>query len=748
MEWLTYLLKVSACMGLFYALYYLFLQRLTFFSFNRFYLLSTLVVSFLIPALQLEVERQVEVQQEVPQETPISTVESFTPAGVSNAEAPIVHALPNSVSEDSLFSEYSWQEIMNATYWLIAAVMLVLFVYQMAQLLRHIAKVNKKVGHLKVVYKPTGFTNCSFLNYVFVDQQDLKEEEIAVILQHEAVHANRLHSLDKLFVNVCKVFLWFNPLTYLYAHALEQVHEYEADQEASSIIGNTSYANLLLTIAVRKNNPPFVHSFVKSPLKARIEMLFTNQSKNMKKLAYLLTVPACLALGWLFAVQVVYAEVPKTIAKTINGTESVSSTGFIKVKNTFFGNSTDPAILVEVNSPNGKQMKTGGPPNIVVKFFIDDKVFSLEEAKAFTPTFLKSLSSKQGLGSGRQYDVDGLDEKDNVFWFGKEPKLTEAETKARYYSSKYTGKTIYGKLTGFAFREDRSIMDGFFIKLNNGERIKAYVAPESAVEVSKNLKLGDQIKIKVFHVYYSVLNECAQIGSGTYSKGNKVIFDRNKLMVSNNTLNQQEPFIKTSTKKYKDHVQYVYDVKSPKGKKMTIIKGLDKLKPMFVVDGKVYSFEEAQKFDQAFLNKLSGNQGGGPASLYSLDGLQKGDWVFWFGTEPKLSDDEKRNRSIYAKYNGKTLKAKVMGYSYGTPTRKLMDGFYIETNEGEKMKVFIEVKFAKQINAQLKEGDQLTISISNASYWPKEESIVIHNSKIEKNGRVLFDRSRPVINEG
>ena len=308
MEWLLYLLKVSACMALFFALYYFFLQKLTFFSLNRIYLLLALVISFFIPALQLEIERQVEAQREVlmlealPPEVASTTDPFNTQISVAQNPLPI---------SGSGFSEYSWQEIMSAAYWLIAAAMLMVFIYQMVQLLKHITNENRKIGGLKVVYKPNGFTNCSFLNYVFVDRQDLMEEEIAVILQHEAVHASRLHSLDKLFVNICKVFLWFNPLIYLYEQALEQVHEYEADEEVSSIIGNTSYANLLLTIAVRKNNSSLVHNFVKNPMKARIKMLFTNQSKKMKKLMYLTALPLLSILFWSFSV----AYVDKPSAK-------------------------------------------------------------------------------------------------------------------------------------------------------------------------------------------------------------------------------------------------------------------------------------------------------------------------------------------------------------------------------------------------------------------------------------------------
>ncbi|WP_316793106.1 M56 family metallopeptidase [Pedobacter frigoris] len=786
MEWLIYLLKVSACMALFYALYYLFLQRLTFFSFNRFYLLSALAVSFLIPALQLELERQVEVQEEVAQDIPMLTVESFAPVGV-----------PNSVSEDSLFSEYSWQEITNVVYWLIAATMLVLFVYQMIQLLKHITKVNKRVGRLKVVYKPTGFTNCSFLNYVFVDQQDLKEEEIAVILQHEAVHANRLHSLDKLFVNVCKVFLWFNPLIYLYAQSLEQVHEYEADQEASSIIGNTSYANLLLTIAVRKNNTPLVHSFVKSPLKARIKMLFTNQSKNMKKLTYLTALPLSSILLWSFSVAYIdkpsmgkYSEETTYKALTPQPQDSVKYRQKVKWTPETEKARADHEAWMKTEDFKTKiefsRSMMGKNVNVLVKGEVKMPAGSIRDVKMMVEYQNKDyyLGSDVPDGSDRITSLvkagDKLDIQVHSFSFSQNPIMGITPEKIvkdghLIYEMKMPKIDPNRKPAPFLYEANR-------VRYNDGVITKAgsVVAGKRTMEVTANgfkfiIKINsNQVALSELasfkqgdHVWLRFVHE-VKTGAATYSitdwtsisKDMKAYGVKNKQMfyrfyekvptdqkaVNTNPSHQQEPFIKKSTKEYKDHVQYVYDVKSPKGKKMTIM-GSDKTNPKFFVDGKVYSLKEAEKFDKEFIAELSATQGSGPAGYYDQAGLDNHDWVFWFGHEPKLKLETKKSREAFTKYQGKMLKVRVVDYSYSSVANKLMDGFYVETEAGEKLKVFIEAKYAKQINAQLKKSDLLTIIIQNVGYWKNENSIVIQSSKLVKNGKVLFDHNRPVVDE-
>lgn len=303
MEWLTYLLKVTACMAVFYAFYHFFLQRLTFFGANRIYLLATLLTSFAVPVLQFEIERNGAV---APQEAL-----KVRPVLVDEVTSRAIQTETVSTESAPAFQQsagYDWEQLLYTAYVVVTIVVLIIFLTQMWILLKHARNVNTTFGRLKVVYKPTGFTNCSFLNYVFVDQQDLTGHEINILLQHETVHASKYHSADKLLITLGKIVLWFNPFIYLYDKALEQVHEYQADKEASSSIGNASYARLLLNMSVRKNNIPLVHNFVKNPLKERIKMLFTSQSKNMKKLAYLTCLPLLAILLWSFSVSYVYKE--------------------------------------------------------------------------------------------------------------------------------------------------------------------------------------------------------------------------------------------------------------------------------------------------------------------------------------------------------------------------------------------------------------------------------------------------------
>lgn len=297
MEWFNYLLKVSACLAFFFAFYLLVLRKLTFFKINRFYLLFALLLSFVIPTLQFTVERELAVAPII--QAPITAPNedlteqfSLAPITAPNVSLPVEKA-------------YNWFNLLPFLYITVVIGLLSLAIWRLFQLIKHAKQNTQEINGLKLVHKSNGFTNCSFFNYVFIDENSLTEKELQIMLSHEEVHVKQYHSVDKIILIIVKAVLWFNPIVYLYDKALEQIHEYQADEVTSRNFGTASYANLLLRMAVIKSDMPLVHNFVKSPIKERIKMLFNSKSKHMKKLLYLLALPIATGLLWGFTVDVV-----------------------------------------------------------------------------------------------------------------------------------------------------------------------------------------------------------------------------------------------------------------------------------------------------------------------------------------------------------------------------------------------------------------------------------------------------------
>lgn len=289
MEWLYYLLKVSSCLLLFLGSYALFLKKLSFFKANRIYLMGTMFLSFIIPLLKFEWSQQLETTRFFSGYDPVEQISS-------KSLAPI---LLN--PELNSFTIADW---LFYSYLLIMAIVLGRGFFKVYQLIGHTRAEFSRINDLKVIDKKTGFANCSFFNYVFIDSNNLTTEETQILLKHEQVHARQFHSLDKLILLLFKAVLWFNPLIYWYEKAVEEVHEFEADTLTANEFSADLYANLLLKMATKTQLNPILHSFSQHPLKDRIGMLFTSSSKTGRKWSYLIMIPLLICLSWLFAFKV------------------------------------------------------------------------------------------------------------------------------------------------------------------------------------------------------------------------------------------------------------------------------------------------------------------------------------------------------------------------------------------------------------------------------------------------------------
>jgi hypothetical protein len=289
MKALIYLLQVSACTGIFYLFYYLFLRRLTFFTLNRWYLLATLLLSFVIPALTI----------------PISNAE---PSAIMQPVIYIQHAQIINEPEKILVSNtvatdrpINWMLVVRYTYIVMALISVTHLLLSIALFFwRTKSEKLLQIGNVKVLKADKLLGNSSFLNVIFINEAGLEPEEIKQIIAHELLHVSLFHSADRLIARLVQVILWFNPFAYLYIRAMEENHEFEVDRIAANDDDKGMYASLLFKLATSGQDYLF-HGFSQVPIKKRIIMLFNQPTKNMKKLVYVLMLPlvaiSCLAFA-------------------------------------------------------------------------------------------------------------------------------------------------------------------------------------------------------------------------------------------------------------------------------------------------------------------------------------------------------------------------------------------------------------------------------------------------------------------
>ena len=86
----------------------------------------------------------------------------------------------------------------------------------------------------------------TFFNILFIGNQHLRVENRDVMLVHEQVHRDQLHSLDTLLLEVMTIVFWFNPFVWLFRRDIKAEHEYQADaQVLKKGISKVDYQQLL-----------------------------------------------------------------------------------------------------------------------------------------------------------------------------------------------------------------------------------------------------------------------------------------------------------------------------------------------------------------------------------------------------------------------------------------------------------------------------------------------------------------------
>jgi hypothetical protein len=284
---IVYMLQVSACLGVFYGFYYLALSRLTFFTINRWYLVITLILGFVIPLLTITVHP--DSAPLIKEAVYVNQFQTFqTQKPITTATQVVAHVI-------------NWLDVLKAVYLLAVAGLFLKLIVMLISFFANIkSKKSTKIGNIHILHGDKKLNNGSFLNYIFLNDDELSADEIQQIIEHEMLHVKLLHSVDRILVKIAQIVLWFNPFVYLYTRAIEENHEFEVDREIGLSNDKTKYADMLLHLSVARQGMLY-NSFSMVPLKKRIAMLFTKPTNHMKKVIYLLVLPvvmlSCLAFA-------------------------------------------------------------------------------------------------------------------------------------------------------------------------------------------------------------------------------------------------------------------------------------------------------------------------------------------------------------------------------------------------------------------------------------------------------------------
>ena len=373
---INYILQVIVFQILFLVVYDFFLSKETFFTKNRWYLLSTPVLSFLIPFIKIPT-----FQKAVPQEYIV-----YLPEFVLSPQK----VIKNVINETSFYQSINSISIL---FWIGVTFFSILFLIKLVKIV-HLIKKNEvlKQPGFTLILIPNQTKAFSFFNYVFLGK-GITEVKRAKIIEHELVHSKQKHSLDLLMFEVLKIMMWFNPMIYFYQKRITLVHEYISDAIVAKSESRETYINKLLSNFFQVENISFVNQFYKQTLiKKRIIMMTKNKSKKRNQLKYLVIIP--LLASMLFYTSCSPEEVKEPITKEARIAELIDELATLR--------SEEEKNIEKVETERVSFMSIDKAPTFPGCETGDKKCFSTSVQKHFIKNFDSDLPKTLGLSAGKK----------------------------------------------------------------------------------------------------------------------------------------------------------------------------------------------------------------------------------------------------------------------------------------------------------------------------------------------------------
>jgi TonB-dependent SusC/RagA subfamily outer membrane receptor len=272
-----YSLKAGVVLTLFWGIYQLFMQKETFYRFNRGFLLTGLIAALLLPLITIRYTVEVSVPA-VP----------ILPLGISDMMQTVLKA---STSTCATFLKY-FNQLIPIVYLTVIAVILIVRFIGLTRLFHIICKNNSKRYTDYYLIESSDFTGAfSFFRFMFIPQK-LNETEKHIILKHENAHIKQYHWIDLFLTNLLSLIWWFNPMMWLYGKAIRNNHEFLADQEVLTDYHPEDYRQTLINQWFKIPVYPMTNSFAYNNNLKRINMMKKNISNPLKKLFALWAIPA------------------------------------------------------------------------------------------------------------------------------------------------------------------------------------------------------------------------------------------------------------------------------------------------------------------------------------------------------------------------------------------------------------------------------------------------------------------------
>lgn len=281
-----YGLQVIICSGIMMVYYWCVLRNKRFHQYNRFYILASVFLSFLIPFIKIQVESR------MAQKGVGHLIYVFADYNASMENAIDIRRI-----------EVNWYIVSLAFYVLIGVYVLLRFIIAIIKIQRLIkACPTTRIDDVSLVLTNAAGTPFSFFKFVFWNSEiDIQSVSGQQILKHELIHVKEKHSIDTVIMQLVLTAGWINPFFWLANKELNMIHEFAADSESVKSGDTASFAAMLLMTAYPGQQYLLTHTFFFSPIKRRLLMLTINKNPRYSYVRRIIALPLIALIVILFA---------------------------------------------------------------------------------------------------------------------------------------------------------------------------------------------------------------------------------------------------------------------------------------------------------------------------------------------------------------------------------------------------------------------------------------------------------------
>ena len=366
---LAYIFQMLLCSAILYGYYHLFLRNGRFHQYNRFYLLSIIVLSLLLPLVKIPVVVQ-------PDDVIYQPLDDW-----SLAVTVVAQKSPSFLNAFTLLAG-------------IYVLLVLVFSLRIFISLRKIFMLKKSnpsedldgVSFIQTSHPATPF---SFFKWLFWNRSlDLNSDQGRHVFRHEMYHIEKKHSWDLVFAELITALFWFNPIFYLVRREIKIIQEFLADQYATNEENISAYAELLLMQTFGSYNHRLVNPFFHNQLKRRIAMLTKSKKPAYQYLRKLMVLPlvAVATLLFAFTYNKEINEVKEVVEKKIASIDATVIPAEPEVKKEIVAKPLKDTVPAKKTGSKNFRFDTekknyGRLPEVVVVGYSDDNTPTIEPPK-------------------------------------------------------------------------------------------------------------------------------------------------------------------------------------------------------------------------------------------------------------------------------------------------------------------------------------------------------------------------------